>query len=101
VIDMKATPAPPMTLEQALATARETEPWAWKHQRFAGALAHQFGVQVAWMTSRCGTARWNVTWYTAPDDAPRCDDCSAISVNSIDTVARAILAVAARTAVPA
>ena len=92
-----------MDMEQATIAARnsEVDEYAWKHQRVPGALAHQFGVQFAWMTSRCGEARWTVTWWPAPDDAPRCEACAEISANSIETNARAILAVAGRTAVPA
>jgi hypothetical protein len=74
-----------MTPEQALvsATNSETDEYAWKHQRVPGALAHQFGVQFGWMTSRCGDARWTVAWWPAPDDAPRCETCSALSAAGI------------------
>ena len=82
-----------MTQEQATIAARnsEADEYAWKHQRVPGSLAHQFGVQFGWMTSRCGTARWTATWWPAPDDAPRCDACAELSASSIAAEVRAIL----------
>jgi hypothetical protein len=83
-----------VTPEQALVSAinSEADEYAWKHQRQPDALAHQFGVQFGWMTSRCGTARWNATWWAAPDDAPRCEACSELSAAGIEREARAISA---------
>jgi hypothetical protein len=87
-----------MTPEQALVAAREAEARAftWKHQRVPGALAHQFEIEHGWMRSRCGVAIWTVAWWPAPESAARCDACSEISERSIDTTAKAILAVDGR-----
>ena len=87
-----------MTPEQARISAVNSDitECAWKHQRVPGALAHQFGRTFDWMRSRCREARWAVTWWPAPDDAPRCVMCSELSEASIATETRAILAVAER-----
>lgn len=80
-----------MTPEQALIAAQnsEQEEFAWKHQRVPGALAHQFAVEHGWMRSRCGEAIWTVTWWPAPDDAPRCEACAELSAAGIERALRA------------
>lgn len=90
------------TLERALVAARNSDVtgYAWRAESGATApLAHQFPTEGPWMRSRCGEVRWTVLWWTAADDCRLCPACAEMSEQAIEREARAILAVAARSAV--
>lgn len=91
------------TEERALVAARNSDRtgWVWRAEIDDLEIAHQFPTEGPWINSRCGEIRWTVRWWTAHEDVPRCPECAEMSEAAVAREARAILAVAARTAVPA